>query len=320
MNRSPLELIHGYLDLSLNQEEMTELETWIKASPENTNQFIAAILLHDRLHSAFLATDPDVFQTNVEIHQKLKRCLSRRMLTLVSAASIALLIGIMGWRFSGSTVLAANIELQRIIQANHLFQDRTYRISILESGKNNVINQFSGVKSQPDFETAKLYIRGSDQYVLQRQLTDGTEYFTGTNGKLAWSVPPLGRVRVSQDLKRFRGLLPGEKFDIPFINIHENLDQLLKVYELSISEEVTNSNMRRLHAYRKANIEGGPKEVTIWYYKKTGLIQSIVLDRLPQARGGPRSILIDLIGTDALGPEFFDHKAHHDRSRVVSEE
>jgi hypothetical protein len=43
-------------------------------------------------------------------------------------------------------------------------------------------------------------------------------------------------------------------------------------------------------------------------------------ERLPQARGGPRSILMDLISTEDLGPDFFNHNSHHDNTREVIEE
>lgn len=319
MSKVPLELIHGYLDLTLNQDEMIQLETWIKTSPENTKQFVEMILLHERLRSEFLALDQNVFQNIREVRPKLNRQFSRRILTLITAASVVLVIGIMSWQFSGPTALAANIELQRIIQANGTLQDRSYRVKIEESHKIRS-RDVTGPRYQPDIDGAILHIRGSNQYVLKRQLTDGSEFITGSNGENAWSVPPLGQVRVSQDLKRFRGALPGEKFDIPFINIRENLAQLLNTYNLSISEKEIDADLRQIKAYRKAIVSGGPKEVTIWYHEDTGLIQSMLLGRLPQARGGPRSILIELIGTDDLGPEFFNHDAHHDSSRVVIEE
>lgn len=320
MSRVPLELIHGYLDLTLNQDEMIQLETWIKTSPENTKEFIELILIHEQLRSEYLVMDHNIFQNNTEVNPKLKQQLSRRILTLVTAASVVFVIGIMSWQFSGPSALAANIELQRIIQANGSLLDKSYHVKIEQSSQKTRSRDLKGTRYQPDIDGAILHIRGSNQYVLIRQLTDGSEFITGSNGENAWSVPPIGQVRVSQDLRRFRGALPGEKFDIPFINIRENLYQLLKIYHLSISEKKLDSDIRQIHAYRKANVSGGPKEVTIWYHEDTGLIQSMFLGRLPQARGGPRSILIELIGTDNLGPEFFDHNAHHDISRVVIEE
>lgn len=320
MSRVPLELIHGYLDLTLNQDEMIQLETWIKTSPENTKQFVEMILIHERLRSEFLAMDQNVFQNMSEVHPKLKRQLSRRILTLVTAASVVFVLGIISWQFSGPSALAANIELQRIIQANGTLQDRSYRVKIEESSHKTRSRDVPGARYQPDIDGAILHIRGSNQYVLIRHLTDGSEFITGSNGVTAWSVPPHGQIRVSQDLKRFRGALPGEKLDIPFINIRENLAQLLNTYNLSISEKKINTDLRKIEAFRKAIVSGGPKEVTIWYHEDTGLIKSMLLERLPQARGGPRSIMIELIGTGELGPEFFNHDAHHDSSRVVIEE
>jgi hypothetical protein len=46
----------------------------------------------------------------------------------------------------------------------------------------------------------------------------------------------------------------------------------------------------------------------------------MLLDRLPQARGGPRSVLLERIDEADRGPDFFDHPAHHEPTREVLEE
>ncbi len=46
-----------------------------------------------------------------------------------------------------------------------------------------------------------------------------------------------GPVHVSTDLNRFRGGLPGQQQDIPFINIHDHLSQLRSGYEVELSKD-----------------------------------------------------------------------------------
>jgi len=51
MSRDIDELINGYLDESLSEEESPELADWIKADPAHARQFARATMLHDRLQS-----------------------------------------------------------------------------------------------------------------------------------------------------------------------------------------------------------------------------------------------------------------------------
>ncbi|MDR3632586.1 MAG: FecR domain-containing protein [Isosphaeraceae bacterium] len=46
----PVSLIHGYLDDLLSDEQVRELNQWIKEDPDHARQFAAIALLHDRLH------------------------------------------------------------------------------------------------------------------------------------------------------------------------------------------------------------------------------------------------------------------------------
>lgn len=51
MSRDIDNLINGYLDESLSEDEARELADWIKADPGNARQFARAAMLHDRLQS-----------------------------------------------------------------------------------------------------------------------------------------------------------------------------------------------------------------------------------------------------------------------------
>jgi FecR protein len=50
MISGPISLIHGYLDDLLSNEQVRELNDWLKEDPRHARQFAKIALLHDRLH------------------------------------------------------------------------------------------------------------------------------------------------------------------------------------------------------------------------------------------------------------------------------
>ncbi|MCA9078690.1 MAG: hypothetical protein KDA93_26935, partial [Planctomycetaceae bacterium] len=198
------------------------------------------------------------------------------------------------WQSVSSPVLAASDELQRIIQASEAALDRTYAVTALgeDVDSESLASTVRGAK--PSVDGALLHVRGPNQYVLVRYFADGTEFITGSDGTTAWSVPPRGRVRVSSDATRFRGAVPGQQHAIPFIDMRNSLRQLQESYELDLSPGTTPEGWRRMNATRRATATGGPKQVTLWYDVQSGTIHRMLLERLPQARGGPRNVLLEL--------------------------
>lgn len=318
----PIEnLIHGYLDETLDGEEQVALGQWIKDSPENARHFAKAVLLHDRLRSEVLALEVS------ELHESAFRQAGRpsflwngRYIALTAAACLIFLVLMVGLQFSGSPVLAASSELQRIINASESSLARTYIVTALDG---NVEARSPSARSRgekPSVDGALLSVRGEDQYVLIRYFADGTEFITGSNGATAWSVPPRGRVRVSRDPTRFRGAVPGQQHAIPFIDMRNSLQQLQESYELDLSSETTPEGWRQMTASRKTTATGGPKQVTIWYDEQSGRLHKMLLERLPQARGGPSNVLLELTEERDLGQEYYEHASHHDASREIIEE
>jgi len=224
------------------------------------------------------------------------------------------------WQTVSSPLLAASDELQRIIQASEAALDRTYAVTALgeDVDSESLASTVRGAK--PSVDGALLHVRGPNQYVLVRYFADGTEFITGSDGTTAWSVPPRGRVRVSSDATRFRGAVPGQQHAIPFIDMRNSLRQLQESYELDLSPETTPEGWRRMNATRKSSTAGGPKQVTLWYDMQSGVIHRMLLERLPQARGGPRNVLLELTNEGDLGPAYFEHTSHHDPNREVIEE
>ena len=53
MTNDPRALIHGYLDDQLSDEQVRELNDWIKEDPRHARQFASCALLHDRLRDQY---------------------------------------------------------------------------------------------------------------------------------------------------------------------------------------------------------------------------------------------------------------------------
>lgn len=321
MSASATDLIHGYLDETLTAEQQVELANWIKESPEHSRQFAEAVLLHDRLQAEMLAGAVVENQHAVFANRSSsERLWVRRVVALSTALCLTLALGLLFWQSVSSPVLAASDELQRIIQASEAALDRTYVVTALDEDVDSESLPSTVRGAKPSVDGALLHVRGPNQYVLMRYFDDGTEFITGSDGTTAWSVPPRGRVRVSSDATRFRGAVPGQQHAIPFIDMRNSLRQLQESYELDLSLETTPEGWRRMNATRRATATGGPKQVTLWYDAQSGTIHRMLLERLPQARGGPRNVLLELTGERDLGPSYFEHTSHHDTNRKVIEE
>ncbi len=322
------EFIDGYLDELLTADEQYQLADWIKADPSHARQFAEAVMLHDQLRADMLAADVLTAEGPATALQAApsrvpgvaEASKRRRVAGIFSAVCLLLVAVFVGWRASNTSAVAASVALERIIQACERVADRTYRIAALEDGAASRSQEGRDQGAKPSVDGALLHVRGAEQYVLERFYADGTRFVTGSDSATAWAVPPHGRVRVSGDINRFRGTVPGQQHAIPFVDMTTSLRQLTDAYELADTISVSSWRWRQSTATRKPSVNGGPKRVTIHYDAETGLIHAMVLERLPQARGGPRSVELTLVDSSDLGPGFFSHAAHHEASRDVVEE
>ncbi len=97
-------------------------------------------------------------------------------------------------------------------------------------------------ESNEQIDGAKLYVRGADKYVFVRLLKDGRQRVSGCDGEQSWAFREDGPIHVSSDLSRFRGGMPGQKQDIPFINIHSHLAQLRTGYDVELMSDQPESS------------------------------------------------------------------------------
>ncbi len=331
MASAPRDLIDGYLDDTLSEEQIAQLNSWISENPEHARLFARAALLHDRLRNQFRAKaeldgNVSVPATNSTRSVRWVSSRWRGMALLASAAAIVICVFFLVQGFSGDSARAAQTELKRLIQVTERISDCTYLITALDEGKPEERPKKGGML-QPPINGAILHRRGPGQYVLVRKFADGSEFITGSDGKTSWSCPPAqaGKkgpaVRISNDPLRFRGPVPGQQHNIPFLDIRTSLDQLREAYDLTMLPTKPgpdgNGDWKGIRAERREDVSGGPKHVEIWYVPATGVIQQMRFDGLPRAKGGPRSLMVELISQRDLGPNFFDHTAHHGPERRV---
>ena len=212
---------------------------------------------------------------------------------------------------------AAAASLERIIAVAQQSIDRTYTIRVIDEYPTSTPRN----EKQGNIDGAILHVRGPNKYVLIRELKDGRQRFTGCDGTESWAMREDGPVHVSSDLNRFRGGLPGEQQDLPFINLQSQLKQLQEKYFVeSLPEagrEFEGRAMMGLVCLRKSHEVRGPKRVELWADRKTGAIHRMLMDNLPRGKGGPRSVMIQLKNESEFPADFFSHTAHHEPGRQI---
>ena len=237
--------------------------------------------------------------------------------TVALAASVLL---VLAW-FGGEPVSAATM-LDRMIEASLQPRDPTYRIRIVEEypakRPRNLPPQRWQLQPKENLDGAILHVRGADKYVMIRELANGRQRITGCDGEESWAFREDGTVHVSSDLQRFRGGMPGHKQNLPFVNLHSHLDGLKMGFDLQLIQE--DAKLPRLVATKKADVARGLRRVEIWFDRETRTVHRMLLVGLPRAKGGPKSVMLELIEQRDFGPDFFKHTSHHEADRPVKQD
>jgi hypothetical protein len=315
VNHDPRQLVNGYLDGVLTEEQEGALNAWVKTAPGNAAAFADMVRLHDRLH--------DVIPTRTATHEGGMRMPAPPQInhryrswlrgTIVSGmVAIAPVVIVAIWTSHPPQVSAAT-ELDRLIDRATEAGDRVYRITSLDP------NPLPIEPRQAPIDGAKLYVGPPDRYVLIRRFPDGREYATGFDGERNWSAPPDGAVRLSRDPLRFRWPIPGHQYGIPFADLRFELIQLRDAYLIS-SLGTNVVGQRGLLATKKSPEYRGPNRVELWYDATTGVIHRMEFAGLPKARGGPDRVAVEFEEQREHAPDFFKHQSHHAPNRRVIEE
>lgn len=329
-------LIDAYLDDVLSAEEFARVNTLAKESPEFARRLAMASLLHDRLRTEVtlaavtgdfvgrLGSEREVVAPQRTTHTRPTR---RRWVvaTMFTTAALVILGILFQPHGAVAPASAASLAIDQMIEAASRQIDRVYRIRITDFGSGGPVAQVptdrDGVK--PNVDGAELYVRGDDQFVLVRRFGDGTLFTTGSDGEIGWAAPPKGHVHLSRDVRRFRRAVPGERDDIPFLDLREGLEELRRDYDLDLvagDETGAGANgWSRLDADKKPHVRGGAQRVQIWF-DAAGTAHRIALHGLPQGEpdGSPHSVELELLKQRDVSPNFFRHEAHHDPGRPIA--
>ena len=313
-------LMHGMLDGTLDDAARARFAAEVAADPARAREFARVAMMHDAIEREMTAG-----AIGRSTARRTRWLLSVRRAT--AAVAIAAVVGVLAFLgLRGSSANAAHAELARIASISPPGQ-RTYVIHALrDDGRQRGREQRRaeptsprGVRTQPPIDEATLIVGTSGAYVLVRTGEDGARTVSGSDGRLSWNVPERGAVRVSRDPQRFRGALPGEQHDLPFVDPKDGLDALMRSYDVVLgpARELDGHVVRSIVATRRADVQRGPKGVELWYDPDTAVIRRMELDRLPQAQGGPRAVVLELLDESPLDPRQFMHESHHDADRVV---
>ncbi len=307
-NPSPETLIDGHLDGNLTPDETALLNDWILADPANALAFGRRVRLHSQLRDlAFQTTlEPENLATPPQPRRRWRR--------LPLAGALVVVVAMTAWALLLQPATAAR-ELDRLIAANTAegaATDRTYRIRNLDA-----IPEAHDPK-RPPIDGATLRVRAPDNYVLVRSQPDGSRWITGSDGETGWSVPPDGQgaVRVSRDSMRFRGPVPGHQTGIPFANLPADLAHLRITYDLTLLPG-SPEGWKGLLARKRSTWDRGPREVEIRFDSRTGIVHKMTFHGMPKARGGPDSVMVELVGQESLDSAYFHHEFHHAANRKV---
>ena len=233
--------------------------------------------------------------------------------TWVGALAACLLLFL--WLFSGSGENLMADSLDRVISASLEPLTRTYSISVLEEAHSS---SRPNKGQQEDLDGAILVVGGKDQYVFTRRLESGYTRISGCDGRESWAMREDGPVHVSTDLNRFIGNVPGRRESSSFVNLPVFLRQLKEsfhVEKIDCSKEAEEVLAFRFE--RKSQSKIGAQLIELWVDPSSLLILRLRLSGMPQARGGPRSIELQLVETSPFVQSFFSHDHHHEPEREV---
>ncbi|MGV3606604.1 MAG: FecR/PupR family sigma factor regulator [Planctomycetaceae bacterium] len=327
MSIDPKQLMNGFLDDILTEEQHAAFEHWLQASPDHAKEFAALVMLHDQLRNRLTVIEPNSAIVPAVEHQR--RYMPVRSYLALSTACLLLLSAVFVWHvFVANPLSAATVELERIISASAQYSDCTYAVTVESVTIDPKHMEQEAVPDhgrppKPPLNGARLHVRGAKQFVLERTTVDGSTFVTGCNGLVSWAVRPDGPVRVSKDLERFNRDVPGHEHSMPLNNIHESLEQLRTAYDIQlvpigdrvngdIAKEV---ECRMLAAVKKRGVRG-PNRIEITYSSQSGQLKQLRFVDMPY---GPERLILrmTLVGQEDLGPNYFDHDAHHKPNRIV---
>lgn len=301
------ELLQALLDGTLSEQEREALNERLRRDPAARAEFAQQMKLHALLQWR-------TGNVTVAAPKVPRRAVLRQTWQWAGWAAAAVLV--FGFTFFMLTPNPAAAAISQILTAWGQALDRSYTITVLEGDSWQPLKDNRRVS----YEGAKLHLRGGRQFVLERMLDRGGEVITGSDGTSNWDIRGKGPVRVTTDVSRFRGGIPGEYQSVPFLDLGSLLGSLTADYDLKLSEIGSDPALQQLTAHKRHREKRGLPRMEFIFRQATGTIVSMTLHGLPQEKGGPRSVRLTLASESALPADFFTHAAHHETDREIIHE
>ncbi|MFM7603757.1 MAG: hypothetical protein ACKO8Z_00990 [Prosthecobacter sp.] len=229
------------------------------------------------------------------------------------AAAALLFIGFTLFLLSPKPAAAA---VSQIIAAWEQAKDRSYTIRVLAGDPWQPLKDGHSVS----YEGAKLHLRGLSEFVLVRALNHGGQVITGSDVQTNWDIRGKGPVRVSHETSRFRGGIPGEYQNLPFMDLRNLFRSLAMDYDLTIRDDSADPTLRCLIAHKRNHDKRGLPRMEFQFRQDTGMVVEMELHGLPEEKGGPRAVSLELTSETVFPGDFFTHQAHHEPDREVINE
>ena len=318
-------LIEGHLDGTLDDDDDARLGHFVAESAAVAGRLARAVLVHDRLidllrgeasaSAAPIEAESTVPPPAIDRSRAFRLALPLGLAAVLAVGSLLLL------RPAPANASAnASAALERLVRASAAATDRQYVIRVVDHGPGGVPDPVPADVGgrKPGVDGARLFVSGADRFVFIRRFANGTAFINGCDGTLGWSVPPTGHVHLSEDPRRFRRGIPGERDDLPFLSLAEGLAGFRKGYALSLVGSPDAEGRLRLDAVRTDRRHRGPARATILFHGDNDAgPERIELSGLSGDGPGPESVLLELVDRAELPVEFFDHAHHHDATRPV---
>lgn len=302
--------MHSHLDGASDPASLSRLDEALRTDPAFARRFAAMAMLHEALSREHVEAAAGRRQaSSLRLAGRVRRWAIAAMVAL-SAGALAVVLSMETGRAD-----AADRRLARIGE----FRPKTCRTYAVRADEGP---ERARGRGRPALAGATLHVGLPGQFVLEGEDELGRPASLGSDGIVAWSAPSKGPVRVSTDLARFRGALPGEQHGIPFVDPADGMAELLRTYALEslAPETIGGRRVEVVVARRRIDAQRGPREVRLWFDPETSTIVRMSLDRLPQANGGPRSVVLELVAESPLDASFFGHARHHGPGRPIVRE
>lgn len=334
-------------ELSQNNEGVTDEKEKLVATELSSNELSSTEHAQQQLVHALLLQQKDTdAETSVRIEKVMSQLSRQEELSTTNstsknnnviplfrrwvsiAASVLVLVG-----FSFTLMLPSNeaiAAMDKVIETFSEMAGRVYDVKVetAKQGKKGSKHKqkSNGPERQDDnrknkkssFSGGKLYLSGSEQFVLIANNQHRKGKITGSNGVESWSIGGKGKVKIeTQANSQAKTNLPlaAKSAELTFMNIPEMLNALKQSYHLTIEYDQQANNIAGL--WSKITLEKidnqtkGVKELVLFFNPDTHVIQQMIFDKV-HLQGDPslKKVTMTLLSTAPIESNWFNYQTH----------